>query len=87
MKSIAVIFNVFLLILTIYALIIEKVNIKNTELYVLLLITLSIAVPIFNIAIISSFKRDRKGWISLYFQRKALEEQKKIETMNKSDSK
>ena len=81
MRSIAIIANIILLGVSVL-LVIDGVG----ELDVVLVLVLSVFVitPVLSITALmrSSSRRLQKGWISLWFKRKALEEKKKIEELS-----
>ena len=45
----------------------------------------SLACPIFNIFILVPLVLPKDSWLALYFKRKRLEEQQKIDTLSKKD--
>ena len=78
MKIVAIILNILLVGVVILLAAEEVRTIKGSE---ILLYLFFVTVPIINLIAFAS----SPGWIQMYFKRKALEEQKKIEALKSND--
>ncbi len=78
MRTLAIIANVVFLAFTGFVLMTEEVSLEGTS---LLLFLLMIAVPILSVIALALRGVASKDWLSRYFERRAMEERRKLEIL------
>ena len=80
MKIVAIILNIGVICLGFWILADEGLDNSLYDLFYLLLF----GCPIVNLFVLWQIKKTGKTWLALYFKRKRLEEQQKIDALNKN---